>query len=141
MEINYDVAMKLWKDVFGNNDWAIDCFGTWMYKYDYGKTDTMRIRPGGDGNKYNYCWCIDHIRPVSSFDSESEATFWNNLEPVQYSNNSAKSNKTSFSINGINYKVVVCEICKKNNQTGYGIKNMDSGKRVDWKYVNNSYYA
>ena len=141
MRVDEDIAMKLWKDVFGDQKWAVDCYGTWMYRDDYGKTDVLRVRPGGNGKQYNYCWNVDHIRPESDFASEEKATFWNNLEPVQISNNSAKSNSLSYSINGVRYQVVKCDICKKHNQEGYGIKNVDTGKRVDWKYVKNCYYA
>lgn len=142
MTISKDIAIKIWEDVFGDTLWAQDCFGTWMYKHDYGEIDiTRKNRPGGTGKEYNYCWTIDHIRPVNSFDSESEATFWNNLEPMHRSNNIQKSDKESFEINGNNYQVVKCEICSSNGIRGYGIKNQKTGERVDWKYRKNSYYV
>ena len=142
MEINKDVAMKLWKDIFGDTLWVTDCFGTWIYRDDYGKTDVVRNnRPGGTGKSYNYGWSVDHIKPVSEFNNENEATFWNNLEPIHISNNSAKGDKLTFNINGVKYQVVKCDICKKNGQNGYGIMNVATNERVDWKYTQNSYYA
>lgn len=142
MLVDKKIAMKLWKDVFGNSLWAVDCYGTWMYRDDYGKTNIKRNnRPNGTGDSYTYGWTVDHIRPVNKFESEEKATFWNNLEPIHYSNNAAKGDKISFNINGVDYQVVRCEICKSNHQLGYGIKNVATGQRVDWKYRTNSYYA
>ena len=141
MTVSREIAMKLWTDVFGNVLWAVDCFGTWIYRDDYGKTDIFRKRPGGTGKEYNYGWSVDHIMPVSKFANESEATFWNNLEPMHHSNNLAKGEKTSFILNGNNYQVVRCEICKRHGQLGYGIKSVELGKRIDWKYAKNSYYS
>ena len=72
-------ALALWDVIYGkNNGWQIDCFGTWMYRNDYGDIETMRKRPGGDGKNYSYGWEIDHIRPKSNFKNESDANFYNN---------------------------------------------------------------
>lgn len=136
-----ELALKLWKDIYGNSMWAQDCFGTWMYRDDYGVYDKKRNnRPGGTGNYYVYGWDIDHIMPINSFENESKATFLNNLEPLQHSNNLAKSDQTSFEIGDEDYQVVICEICKRHNRKGYGIKNVKTGRRVDWKYTKNLFY-
>ena len=141
MTVNKELALKIWKDVFGNKLWAQDCFGTWMYRDDYGVYDIKRNnRPGGTGNYYVYGWDLDHIKPIASFNSENEATFFNNLEPMQHSNNLTKSDKTSFEIGREDYQVIRCEICKAHNRRGYGIKNVSTGKRVDWKYTKNLFY-
>lgn len=91
MTIDKNLAMKLWYDIYGNTDWANDCFGTHIYKYDYGVYDKERIRPNGTGKRYNYGWDIDHIRPKSSYNNENEASFYNNLQPLHHSNNIEKS--------------------------------------------------
>ena len=141
MTINREVAMKLWRDIFGDKLWAQDCFGTWMYRDDYGNHEkTRNNRPGGNGKTYYYGWDVDHIMPRSNFKNESDADFFNNLEPLHFLNNQKKADKTSFEINGLNYSVVECEICRKNGLKGYGIKNISSNIRVDWKYSFNLYY-
>ena len=142
MEIDKDFALALWDGIFGKDKiWAQDCFGTWMYKYDYGKTGILRQRPGGNGKTYTYGWCIDHIKPQSSFKEKDDSTFLNNLEPMHYVNNNAKSNDEVFTINGITYEICSCDICEKAGLLGYGIKNKNTGKRVDWKGATNRYYG
>ena len=126
-------ALKIWDDVFGNTKWAMDCFGTYMYRDDYGDTETMRIRPDGDGKKYSYGWEIDHIRPKSNFSNESEANIMNNYEPMHWINNRDKAdNYPHFEIEGKQYKIVRCDICSSNGLLGYGIKD-ENGNRIDWK--------
>ena len=133
-------ALKIWEDIYGREKWAQDCFGTWMYKDDYGDYDKYRIRPNGTGQKYQYGWEIDHIRPRSDFKIETEADFLNNYEPVHYMNNRKKSDEKRFSIRNKQYRIVECDICKKNGVKGYGIENTETKERVDWKYVQNAYY-
>ena len=141
MEITREIAFKLWSDIYGNNLWAQDCFGTWMYRDDYGDYNkTRNNRPGGTGNAYHYGWDVDHIKPKKEFEDEKQATFFNNLEPLHRSNNLAKGDGMNFVINGINYQVVKCSICGHNQRRGYGIKNMKTGERVDWKYTKNLFY-
>ena len=127
MTIDKETAIKLWNDVFGNVRFAQDCFGTWMCRDAYSnECVSMKDRLGSD-KKYDYSWNVDHIRPKASFPNESDADFWNNLEPMHRQNNLAKSdNYPSFSIDGENYSVV------RNGYYGYGIVN-SSGKRIDWK--------
>ena len=133
-------AMKIWEDVFGGALWAQDCFGTWMYKHDYGDTEKYRKRPGGSGKAYNYGWEIDHIMPRSSFDKEDNADNYNNYEPMHYVNNREKADKKEFVIRNHHYKIVSCDICKSNGKKGYGILDKDLNERVDWKYIRRSYY-
>jgi len=141
--VTKDVAMKVWNDVFGNALWALDCFGFWMYKEDYGDSNrTRNNRPNGTGKFFHYGWTIDHIRPKSDFSNETESNFYNNFEPMQISNNLKKSdNYPNFEINETRYQVVKCEICERNGVLGYGIKNVHTDKRIDWKATQNKYYG
>jgi hypothetical protein len=142
MEVTKDIALKLWKDVFGDNLWAQDCFGTWMHRDDYGNYDkTRNNRPNGTGNSFVYGWDVDHIRPKSSFKDEKDSNFFNNFEPMQHSNNLKKSDGyPNFKIDDTEFKVVECEICKKNNLQGYGILRVSTNKRIDLKFIQNSFY-
>lgn len=133
-------ALEIWDDIYGDELWAQDCFGTWIYRNDYGKYDTYRKRRKGTNKEYNYCWEIDHIMPKSKFVDQEDADFLNNYEIMHHLNNKRKSDNTNFEINGIKYKVVSCEICKKHNLDGYGIENCKTNKRVDWKYIRKAYY-
>lgn len=127
-------AIEIWDAIFGkNNLWVQDCFGTWMYRNDYGDVDTYRIRPGGNGKKYKYGWEMDHIRPKSSYQNELDANYLNNYEPMHFENNREKSDLyPHFKISNKSYRVVRCDICGDNNLLGYGIVN-ERGVRVDWK--------
>lgn len=127
-------ALAIWDAIFGKNEkWQTDCFGTWMYRDDYGDTKVERIRPDGDGKKHIYGWEIDHIRPKSDFKDESDADFMNNYEPMQWCNNRDKSDDyPQFVIHGLQYQVVKCDICGSNGLKGYGIVN-NEGERIDWK--------
>ncbi len=40
------MALKLWDDIFDKALWAQDCYGTWVYRNDYGDHETTRKRPG-----------------------------------------------------------------------------------------------
>lgn len=134
MNIDRDVAMKLWRDAYGTALWARDCFGTYIYRDDYGDYETTRIRPGGTGRRYHYGWDVDHIRPKSNFANELDADFWNNLQPLHHSNNQEKSDcYPYFKINGCQYQVV------RDNHGGYGIVD-SSGHRIDWK-KDGKYYS
>lgn len=134
-----DEAIKIWEDVFEDEKWVQDCYGTWMYKEDYGDYETYRKRPN-QSKKYKYGWEIDHIRPKSDFNSEQDSDFPNNYEPIHFVNNREKSDNKEFEIHGRNYKVVPCDICKKHNLEGYGIRDEKTGQRVDWKYTRKAYY-
>ncbi len=127
MTIDKEIAMKLWKDVFGNARFAQDCFGAWMCRDAYSNECVSMLDPNGSGKKYDYSWNIDHIRPKSSFQNENDADFFNNFEPMHRQNNLEKSdNYPHFTIDDKQYAVV------KNNNGGYGI--VDSfGRRIDWK--------
>lgn len=135
-----ELAIKIWGDIYGDTLWAQDCFGTWIYKNDYGDTERLRIRPNGTGRKYNYGWEVDHIKPKSKFSDESKADFYNNYEPMHYQNNRKKGDDIVFTINEVEYQVVKCNICEKHQLMGYGIAVKKTGKRVDWKYKRNAYY-
>lgn len=127
-------ALKIWDAIFGNNTlWAKDCFGTWMYREDYGKTETVRVMPNTDGKKYHFGWEIDHIRPKSSFENEKNADFLNNYEPMHWQNNRDKADAyPHFIIDEEQYRVVKCRVCSSNGFHGYGIINQND-ERVDWK--------
>lgn len=135
-------AFGIWEDVFGEKKWAQDCFGTWMYKSDYGDREKRRNnRPGGTGRYYQYGWEIDHIKPKSAFSNEADADFENNYEPMQWKNNMKKSdNYPLFTINNEEYEIIECSICKANGTNGYGIIKTSNNKRIDWKYMENAYY-
>ena len=142
MEVNRNVAMKLWQDLYGDSLWAQDCFGTWMYRDDYGSYDHPRNnRPHGTGKYFVYGWDVDHILPIKEFGGdEDKASFWNNLEPLHHTNNLAKADKTSFEIGGRFYEIVKCQICSSHNLKGYGIQDASTKERIDWMYITNSYY-
>ena len=133
-------ALKLWDAIFGNEKWHVDCFGTWMYRDDYGDTETKRLRPNGTGKEYSYGWEIDHIRPKSDFEKDSDADLLNNYEPMYWNHNREKAdNYPQFDINGNHYKVVRCGICDRHNILGYGIAD-ENGNRIDWKYKQDKYF-
>lgn len=136
-------ALNLWDQIYGPNcKWKQDCFGTWMYRDDYGDQDTMRKRISDAKKAFNYGWEVDHIRPKSSFEKESEASFLNNYEPMHWMNNREKAdNYPHFTIENVQYAIVKCSICNSNNKPGYGIKKTSNGKRVDWKAVQNEFFS
>jgi hypothetical protein len=136
MTVDKDTALKLWKAVFGNELWAQDCFGTWMHRDAYSNQVVSMMWK--DGKNYDMSWNVDHIRPVSDFEKESAADFWNNFEPMHRQNNQSKSdNYPPFVVNNVNYTVVRCEICSRYSKPGYGIKNVSTGQRIDWKAKQN----
>lgn len=134
-------ALEIWDAIYGkNNKWQVDCFGAWMYRDDYGDTEKKRVRPGGDGKQYKYGWEIDHIRPKSDFESESNSNFLNNYEPMHFDNNRNKSDAfPHFKINNRTYRIVKCDICSSNGYRGYGIIN-ESNERIDWKGKQGRYF-
>lgn len=135
-------ALALWDAIYGkNNEWQIDCFGTWMYRNDYGDIETVRKRPGGDGKNHSYGWEIDHIRPKSNFKNESDANLYNNYEPMWWNHNREKAdNYPQFTIDDRTYSVVRCDICSKNGLLGYGITDKN-GNRIDWKAKKGKYFT
>ncbi len=133
--LDKNTAEKLWKDVFGNVEWATDCFGTTMHRDAWSNEPVMLLKPGNN-RKYDYSWNIDHIRPKSDFPKESDADFFNNFEPMHRLNNGAKSdNYPHFEIDGKKYKVF-----KQEQYYGYGIISVAENKKVDWKSVQNRHY-
>jgi len=131
----------LWQDAFGNVEFAIDCFGTWICKFDYADYDVERVRPGGNRKPHKYGWDVDHIRPISNFINETDADFNNNYEPMHRQNNLTKGDDYPYiKISENKYKVVVCDICKGHQQKGYGIVDESTGNRIDWKFRTNKYY-
>lgn len=135
-----ELALKIWNSVFGKNTiWAQDCFGTWIYRDDYGDVKTTRVR-SNNTREFSYGWEVDHIKPKSSFKNESDADFFNNYEIMHWENNRTKADSTSFEIGDEKYEVIVCDICSNNGKKGYGIRNKSSLKRVDWKGKTNNYF-
>jgi hypothetical protein len=143
MSISNNLARELWNAVFGANTlWAQDCFGTYIYRDDHGDYETTRLRPGGTGQRYNYGWDVDHIRPKSDFTNESDADFWNNYEPMHRQNNESKADDyPHFTVKNRQYKVVRCDICSSHNLPGYGIIDVQTNRRVDWKGKQNRYFT
>ena len=135
-------ALAFWDAIFGKDvKWHVDCFGTWMYREDYGDTSTTRKRPNGDGKEHSYGWEIDHIRPKSNFKKESDANFLNNFEPMWWNYNREKAdNYPHFIVNNKEYKVVKCDICAEQGLLGYGIADKN-GHRVDWKAKQKKYFV
>ena len=135
-------ALKMWDDIFGDRKWALDCFGTWIYRDDYGDTEKKRNnRPGSDGKYYSYGWEIDHIRPKNDFEKNSNPDLNNNYEPMHWENNRAKTDQyPCFNIGDVQYRVVLCDICSRHGLLGYGITN-PAGIRIDWKGSTNRYYV
>ena len=127
MAINKELALKLWKDVFGEKRFAQDCFGTWMCREAYSNECVPMQDHRGSNKIYDYSWNVDHIRPKASFAKEDEADFFNNFEPMHRQNNLQKSDDyPHFTVDNKKYRVV------KNDKGGYGI--VDSfGRRIDWK--------
>lgn len=127
MNVDKDLAMKLWKDVFGDKRFAQDCFGTWMCRDAYSNEAVSMKDRLGSSKYYDYSWNVDHIRPKASYRNENDADDWNNFEPMHRQNNLAKSDDyPHFKIDGKQYRVVV------NSNGGYGIVD-SNGNRVDWK--------
>lgn len=134
--INKYVAEKLWKDVFGNKEWAQDCFGIWMHRDAWSNEKVMKTRPGNN-KSFDYSWNVDHIRPRSSFKGENDCDFYNNYEPMHRTNNQKKAdNYPIFTIEDIKY-----QIFKQNDYFGYGIRDLESGKAIDWKSVQGRKYG
>jgi len=133
MDINVDVAMKIWNDFFDGKEWAQDCYGTWMNRSAYSNEEVVLKIPGYLG-MYDCSWNIDHIRPKSSFKNENDADFLNNFEPIHRQNNLTKGDKTAFYIENNRYWVV-----KDKNGYNYGIKNIFN-VRVDGKAKGNFHY-
>ena len=135
-------ALQIWDAIFGPNDkFQLDCFGTWMYRDDYGEVDKKRIRPNGDGQPHTYGWEIDHIRPKNDFESESDANFYNNYEPMNWHNNRDKADYyPHFTIKDKQYRTVKCDICRENGYKGYGIMD-EYGNRIDWKGRLKKYFS
>ncbi|QLY40579.1 hypothetical protein HF295_06875 [Hujiaoplasma nucleasis] len=133
--ITKEMAEKLWKDVFGNKEWAQDCFGVWMHRDAWSNTAVMLLRPG-QTKKYDYSWNVDHIRPKSDFNNPLEADFFNNFEPMQRGNNSEKGdNYPHFSIGDKKYKVF-----SQSGYYGYGIIDVSTNKKIDWKSKQGKHY-
>lgn len=127
MSVDRNTALNVWRDAFGNVEWATDCFGIWMNINAYSNKSVYMRRPGQSQN-YDYSWNIDHIRPISDFSNESDADFLNNYEPMHRENNQEKrDNYPNFTIRNNQYQVV-----KTSGYYGYGIQD-SNGNRIDWK--------
>lgn len=134
--ITRELAKQLWNDVFGNEEWAKDCFGVWMHRDAWSNEAVVLLKPGNT-ERYDYSWNVDHIRPKSDFENPNEADFFNNYEPMHRQNNSEKAdNYPHFEIDGNKYKVF-----KQNGYYGYGIIDVSTNKKIDWKSRENNYYT
>lgn len=132
-KITKNDAMELWNTFFGDSEFAFDCFGGLMYKNGWGNKP-YNFRDMRTGKIYKLNWTVDHIRPKSGFKDPDDAFFLGNYEPMNRTNNEAKSYKLPhFIINGIQYKIV------KDGHGGYGIKDAN-GSRIDQKGRLGIYY-
>ena len=140
MDINEELAMKIWNDVFGaDKTMVLDCYGTYICKFDYG--NHTKKRQASDGRMYFYGWDLDHIRPRSSFSQPDAGDLLNNLEPVHWLNNQEKSDSYPvFTIGGRSYQIVKCKMCAQEGEEGYGILD-EQNQRVDWKGVSKRFYS
>lgn len=130
---NKELGDRLWKDIFGDKEWASDCFGTLMHRDAQSNEAVVMIKPGTN-QKYDYSWNIDHIRPKASYTNESDADFMNNYEIMHRQNNQAKSDDyPHFKVNDKSYKVV-------SGEHGYGIYSNEKSERVDWKHTQGRHY-
>lgn len=133
--IDKNLANKLWVDVFGNVEWARDCFGDWMHRDAWSNEAVFKTKPG-EYRSIDCSWNVDHIRPKSSFENEKNSDFYNNFEPLHRLNNLEKSlDCPIFVVNGNEY-----EIFKFVEYRGYGIRHRSSNRRIDWKSVQKRYY-
>ena len=142
MQVNKVLALKIWKDCYGNVEWARDSFGTYMHRDAYSNEAIYKVSPR-DNKRYDYSWNIDHIRPKSDFTNESDADFTNNYQPMHRENNiegGKGADYPDFHIKGIHYKVVKCSVCSAHQKKGYGIVD-DDGNRVDCKGKKNYCYV
>lgn len=138
--VDKKIADKLWNDVYGDTEWALDCFGARINRNDYNDSERLRNdRPKGSGEPFNYGWTVVEIKPNVNF-TPDQVSFWNNLEPMHLVNAKLKDGKERFERGGVEYSVVQCEACFAAGVEGYGIKNEKKGERIDWKYVSNSFY-
>ena len=134
--ITKEIANELWKDVFGDKEWSQDCFGTWMHR-DAWSNIAITMQMPGDTKKYDFSWNVDHLRPKSDFNTESDSDFYNNFEPMHRQNNSEKTdNYPHFTLKDKNYKVF-----KQSEYYGYGIIDESKNKKIDWKSVQNKHYS
>ena len=134
--ITKEIANKLWKDVFGDEEWSQDCFGTWMHRDAWSNIAVMLQKPGNT-KKYDYSWNVDHLRPKSDFNNESDSNFYNNFEPMHRQNNSEKTdNYPHFTLDDNKYKVF-----KQSEYYGYGIIDESKNMKIDWKSVQNNHYS
>jgi hypothetical protein len=122
MDINEETAKKLWRSRYGNEDNVKDFTGKWMYFYDYGKQKELRESKGGE--MIDYGWNIHHMYPQDLGGTDNK----NNLEIVHWETNASASNKTTYTIDGITYRV------RKLSNGHYGIFNGDD--RVDFTIPN-----
>ena len=126
MELSKDFAIQFWEAVYGSEELVSDCFGDKIYKEDYGNTTQKRRILGGES--FFYGWTIDHILHISKGGDNS----LNNLEIMHWLNNAEKADKTSFTINDIEYEIHKCKVSIEGYK-GYGICEKNTKVRVDWK--------
>lgn len=127
MQITHENALSIWKAIYGEETVVKDCFGRLMYREDYGVTSIIR-RYQVTGRSDYFGWTLDHILPLA----KGGTSELNNLEPMHFENNQAKSDCTSFIIDDIEYEIVKCKI-STDGYKGYGIQTKETKVRVDWK--------
>ena len=126
MGIDENLLKRLWIKRYGNNPWARDCYGYWIYFYDHGRDCRKRTTP--DGRLEDCGWEIDHILPEARGGSDYES----NLEFVYHVCNEKKSDKTVYELaNGKIY-----EVKSRPYKPGYGIYSRTLGRFIDWTSKN-----
>ena len=88
---------EVWQNEFGQKEIAKDFADKTVRRGDYGK------------EKLSTGWDYDHIEPLNPNGNEKHKKQYNDIVNVQIVNvatNREKANKTSFTINGIQYQVV-----------------------------------
>lgn len=122
MNLSEDTIRDIWIKRYGNNAWAKDCYGAWIYFYDRGRECKPRTNP--DGVIEPCGWEIDHIYPESKGGTNNEY----NLEFAYGYFNSLKADQLRYKLTGN----TIFSIRKRPYKNGYGIYNESKQKFVDW---------
>lgn len=118
-----DAQLKtLWIKRYGNNAWAKDCYGCWIYYYDRGRDCKPRRNP--DGIIEPCGWEIDHIFPEAKGGSNNEY----NLEFVYGGFNAMKADQIQYTLTS----PTIFKVKKRPNKLGYGIYNTKTQLFIDW---------
>ena len=123
MSLSDEQLKNLWIKRYGNNPWAKDCYGCWIYYFDRGRDCPARKNP--DGKLENCGWEIDHILPESRGGTDNVY----NLEFVYGPFNALKSDQIQYTLTG----QTVFKVLKRPYKPGYGIFNTSTQRFIDWE--------